>query len=343
MILYRKTPQLRIQRSSFPAPPYWAATFVAPYASRRGAPVAIDYLELRAAAADRTDVAVCENISVELDRVPRLAEPIVIEATGTAEQVFRRGEEAVRFCCDRGQPSMEIVSADGALPRSACSRAGVVIAAWPPALEPLRTAFAEARDRGLRWGAALPVLFPMTTDLGWLGSVAELARDSGASFLAALPIEVDATARKAIAQTVAGDRERYETLFHADLEPLHVATERHIAALAAEIGIEDFIVPPAWDERSNWNAAILLTLAATRMIAMKRDVETASRIARSARIVAHLDKPLARIAAAADLSIIDKLDDIALDVLRDWLDEGRSTFVEHVNKQWRLRRDAGLN
>src|SRR5207245_465099 len=123
--------------------------------------------------------------------------------------------------------------------------------------------------------------------------------------------------------------------------PISIATERHIAALADEINVADFIVPPRWEERSNWNAGILLMLAATRMIAMKHDVELASRIARSARVVAQLDKPIERIAAAASLSIIEALDEVSVDVLTDWLESGRSAFVDHIDKQWRLRRDAG--
>ena len=83
-------------------------------------------------------------------------------------------------------------------------------------------------------------------------------------------------------------------------------------------------------------------LAATRMIGMKRDVEIATRIARSARAVAQLEKPLERIAAAASLSIVESLDEISVDVLTDWLETGRSAFVDHINKQWQLRRDAGV-
>ena len=221
---------------------------------------------------------------------------------------------------------------------SACDRAVIVITAWPIDLVALEQMFDHARARRLRWGIAVPVIFPATTNLATLSDLAQLAHDSGATFLAALPIDLDPTARKAIA----ADREDYELLFHGDIEPLQVATERHIAALAAEIGVADFIVPPRWDERSNWNAAILLTLAATRMIGMKRDVEIATRIARSARAVAQLEKPLERIAAAASLSIVESLDEISVDVLTDWLENGRSAFVEHINKQWRLRRDAGV-
>jgi hypothetical protein len=342
LILYRKSQQLRIQRSAIPAPPFWAATAIAPYGPRRAAPIAIDYLGLRASWSDRLEVNVCEDVRDELERSPRIAEPALIDAAEFAEVVFRRGEEALRFCCDSGTTAMQLVSTRGTLPASACDRATVVIATWPVDFPRLEEMFAAAR--GMRWGAAIPVIFPATTNLGTLRDIADLAHEHGAMFLAALPLELDATARKAIAETLSptDDRESYEMLFHADLEPVQTATERHVAALAAEIGVADFVVPPRWNERSNWNAAILLTLTASRMIAMKRDVEIASRIARSARAVAQLDKPLERIAAAASLGIVESLDDISVDILTDWLETGRSTYVDHINKQWRLRRDVGV-
>ena len=344
MIIYRKAHQLRIQRSPIPQPPYWAATSIAPYGSKRAAPVAIDYLDLRASFSERMEVTVCEDVRDELERTPQITEPALIEATEFAEVVFRRGEEALRFCCDVGATAIHLVSTRGALPTAACERAMVVISAWPVDALRLQEMFKQARERRLRWGVAVPVIFPTVTDLATLAEIAESAHENGALFLAALPVELDATARKAIADTLsaAGDRESYEMLFHADLEPIQVATERHIAALAAEIGVADFILPPRWQEKSNWNAAVLLTLTATRMIAMKREMEIGSRIARSARVVAQLDKPVERIAAAASLSIIESLDDISVDVLTDWLESGRSAFVEHINKQWRLRRDVGV-
>ena len=281
------------------------------------------------------EVAVCADVRDELERSPRLVEPVLIDAAESAEVVFRRGEEALRFCCENSATSIHLVSTRGSLPGAACERATIVIAAWPLGVSQLRQMFREASDRRMRWGVAIPTVFP---SLSAIRETADAAHEFGAMFLAALPIELDPTARKAIAS----DREDYEILFHGDIEPLQVATERHIAALAAEIGVADFVVPPRWDDKSNWNAAILLTLIASRMIAMKRDVEIASRIARSARVIAQLDKPLERIARAASLSIIESLDDISTDVLTDWLDSGRSAYVEHINKQWRLRRDAGI-
>jgi hypothetical protein len=335
LIIYRKSQQLRIQRTPIPVPPFWAATTIAPYSAKRAAPVAIDYLELRASSAERLEVAVCDDVRDELERSPGVTEPVLIDAAESAEVVFRRGEEALRFCCDAGATSIHLVSTRGALPHAACDRATLVIAAWPFDLDRLRAMFLEAQERRMRWGAAIPVIFP---PLDTLGKIADACQEFGGMFLAAIPIDLDPTARKVIA----ADREDYDILFHGDIEPLQVATERHIAALAADIGIADFVVPPRWDEKSNWNAAILLTLTASRMIAMKRDVEVASRIARSARVVAQLDKPLERIASAASLSIIEALDDISTDVLTDWLASGRSAFVEHINKQWRLRRDVGV-
>jgi hypothetical protein len=139
--------------------------------------------------------------------------------------------------------------------------------------------------------------------------------------------------------TLPGEEETYTTLFHSDLEPIHVATERHIAALASAAGMSDFIVPPDWQERTNWNAAIVLTLTAARMIAMEYEVELAGALARAARAVAELDKPLTRIAEAAPLSIVEALDEVSVDILSEWLQSGRSVFVERINERWRLRRD----
>ena len=290
------------------------------------------------------EVTVCDDVRDALERTPRIAEPAMIEATEFAEVVFRRGEEALRFCCDNGATAIHLISTRGAAPMSTCDRAVVAIATWPVDFPRLQELFASARERRLRWGIAIPVIFP--------------ARQTSAP-CEILRIWPATTARRSSPRcrwsstrrrekrsprllSAADDRESYEMLFHADLEPIHIATERHIAALAAEIGVADFVQPPRWQERSNWNAAILLTLAATRMIGMKRDVEIASRIARSARAVAQLDKPLERIAAAASLSIVESLDDISVDILTEWLETGRSAFVDHINKQWRLRRDVGV-
>jgi hypothetical protein len=300
VILYRKTPQLRIRRAAAPEAPYWAATTIAPYGSRRATPIAIDYLDLRATAADKLEVTVCERVELP----PRLDAPVLIDATGGAEVVFGRGAE--------------------------------IASAVPDAM--LMTSGEIAHTVKIGSGIAIPVMHPLTTNLETLSAIAQQAKEQGATFLASFAIELDASAK----QVLATDDETYETLFHGNVEAIHVATERHIAALAAEHGLADFVVPPRWDECSNWNAAIVLTLAASRMIAMEHELELAGTIARSARIVAELDKPVERIAEAASLSIVDALDDVSVDILTEWIESGTSPFLKRIDEMWRLRRDHGL-
>src|SRR5205085_11485480 len=104
-----------------------------------------------------------------------------------------------------------------------------------------------------------------------------------------------------------------------------------------------FSGPPAGGGRTNWNAAILLMLAATRLLAMEEEVDLAAQLGRWARVVADLDKPLTRIAEAASLAIVEAIDEASVDLLSEWLENGRAAFAERVNAEWRLRRDAGLS
>jgi hypothetical protein len=345
VIVYRKAPHLRLQRLAAPVPPFWTATTIAPYSARRATPIAIDYLELRATFAEKLEVTVCENAVDEIERATvrqPLAEPALIEATEAAEVVFRRGDDLQHACAAQLCAPLHLISTRGALPAFLADGTVVAVSAWPLELQRLEPLFAQAHERGIPFGVVIPVIFPITTDLVAIGKLAELARTHDARFLASFAIDLDAPARKSLAESFSEDAETYDQLFHADPEPVTVATERHIAALAAEIGADDFITPPRWERRSNWNGAVLLTLVATRMLAMKRDVETATRLARSARLVAQLDKPIERIAEAANLSIVEALDEISVEILTDWLETGRSAYSDHVGKQWRLRRDAGL-
>jgi hypothetical protein len=345
VIVYRKATHLRLQRATAPAPPFWTATTIAPYSSRRSAPISIDYLDLRASFVERAEVTVCENVRDEIERATvrhQLSEPALIEATEFAEVVFARGDDALRACGEQQCAALHLVSTRGALPSHEADGTIVAVSAWPLELHRLEPLLAQARDRALAFGLVVPVIFPVTTDLAALTELAELARTYDARFFASFAVDLDATARKSVADSLAGSDEAYDQLFHADLEPLTVATERHIAALAAEIGADDFVTPPHWERRSNWNGSVLLMLVATRMIAMKHEVETATRLARSSRLVAQLDKPIERIAAAASLSIVEALDEISVDILTDWLETGRSAYCDHVAKQWRLRRDSGL-
>jgi hypothetical protein len=340
LIVYRKTAALRVRRTAAPEPPFWCATTIAPYSARRAAPVAIDYLDLRASASDKLEVTVCEKPVDEIERgAGRMAAPVLIEATEFAEAIFRRGEEVLDHCREHGVPAVHLLSTRGDLPEGAGEET-TVIASWPLEMERLEGLFAAARGT---WGVAVPILFPVTTDIAALAELGASAKRAGASFLASVPVDLDATAKQAIAQSLAldGDEETYAMLFHSRLEPIHVATERHIAALAADAGLSDFVMPPRWSEKSNWNAAILLTLAATRLLAMEEEIDLAAQLARSARAIAELEKPVARIAEAASLSIVETLHAASVDIVTEWLETGDSAFVRRVNERWRLRRDAG--
>jgi hypothetical protein len=355
VILYRKATPLRVRRAAAPEAPFWAATSIAPYGAKRATPIAIDYLSARASGAEKLEVTVCENVRDELERARMIAGPVLIDAAESAEVVFRRGAEAASWCAEQNIAAMQLISTrsvwTAATPVAALtgrSESGslryrspnvLVIAAWPLDLPQLAERFAEARD--FTWGVAVPVIYPITTELAALEQLADLAKEHGAAFLAAMTIDVEPTAKQAIAQSMQleGDDDRYAMLFHADAAPVQLATERHIAALAHARGMLDFITPPRWEERSNWNAAVLLTLTASRMIAMELDLDLAGTIARSARTIAELDKPLTRIAESASLSIVGGLDETSAEMLTEWIEGAPSpSFAEYVNEQWRLRR-----
>lgn len=339
MILYRKGAPLRVRRTAAPAAPFWSATAVAPYGAKRSEPVAIDYLTLRAVGvAEKLEVGVSDGVRDELERARAMAGPVLIDAAEGAEIVFHRGAATLAYCEEQRLSAVYLTSTRGTLPAHVSEDTTIVISAWPPELPRLERLFGEARERGLRWGVAVPVLFPVTTDLAALDALAELAQ--GASFFAAIGVEVEPTAKQALARSLNldADDDRYAMLFHGSLEPLHIATERHIAMLADERGMADFILPPRWEERSNWNAAVLLTLAASRMIAMELDLDLAGTIARSARVIAELDKPLVRVAESASLSIIGGLDETSAEALTAWVGGELPAFLEFVNEQWRMRR-----
>lgn len=327
MILYRKVPQLRIRRATAPEPPFWAATTIAPYGARRATPLAIDYTSHRASGGDKVEVTVCDRVRDELERARTIGGPVLIDAAENAEVVFGRGEDALAWCDENQCAAQLLVSA-------ARGRGDVIVAAWPPRAE----AFADFK--GSQWGVAVPVIFPVTTDLALLERLADEARRNGAAYFAAIAIDVEPTAKQSIAQSLelTADDDRYATLFHGDVAPIQLATERHIAALAAERGMADFIVPAQWSQRTNWNAAVLLTLTASRMMAMELDLDLAGTIARSARAIAELEKPLTRIAESANLSIVGGLDETSVQMLTEWLESGAASFAEYVNEQWRLLR-----
>lgn len=343
MTLYRKGASLRVRRVPAPEPPFFCATQIAPYGARRATPVAIDYLAMRALAGERAEVAVAGDVRDELERARMVSGPVLVDAAEPAERVFRRGEDALGYLDAHDIRALHLISTRGALP-SASTAATIVIAAWPVALRSLASLFAETAARGLRFGVFIPLVYPLTTELGDLLALADLAAAHGAAFLASASIETDPVARQAIARALDLEPhdDRYAMLFHGSAEPIQLSTERHVAALAAERGLSDRVVLPDDAARTNWNAASLLTTTATRMLAMELDVEMATSIARAARRIAALDKPLTRIAEAASLSIIGGVDETSAQMLGEWLESGSASFAEFVDEQWRLLRAVKL-
>jgi hypothetical protein len=345
LIAYRKVSGLRVVRSAAPQPPFWSAATILPYSTRRGSTVSIDYAELRASFAERLEVNVCESIEGELERMAEknpLTSPVLIDGSEFSEVIFRRGEAALRFCRAEHLDSLMLISTTSAVPEvEPADDVVVAISAWPLEFPRLEALLDAARRSGLAWGLVVPVIFPVTTDLQALRDLTSMAKSAGARFMTGVSVDLDPTAKQAIASslTVDADGEIYAALFHSDLETIHVATERHIAALAQENGMSDFATPPRWLQKTNWNASVLLALAGARMISMKHDVELGWTTLRSARFVAELQKPIQRVAEAAILSMVPSIDPISAEALEQWLATGKSDYCEEIGTLWRLRRD----
>jgi hypothetical protein len=345
LIVYRKVPGLRITRSPAPQPPFWSAATVSPYSPHRGSPLSIDYLDLQATCSERMEVNVCDGVAPELAQAEQKHSwggPVLVEATEFAEHVFRRGEAAAQSLLDRGVDVVMLVSTYGSIPQlEASDHLTLAISAWPLEFPRLEKLLGSVRDSGLQWGVLVPVVFPVTTDIAALNDLTALAAEAGAMFLTSAAIDLDPTAKQAVVRSLAVDDEddRYAALFHTDLETINVATERHLAALAAEKMMSDVLLLPGSRRKTNWNGATLLTAAGARMVAMNREVELGWSLLRSARVVAELDKPLQRIAEAASLSIVPAIDPISAQALEQWLATGASDYCRDIDAQWRLRRD----
>lgn len=344
MITFRKTHPLGLQRVGMPEPPFFHATLVRPYEDRHTHPITIDYLDLTAFARDVRETRICLDVRDQLERERHLSAPLLIDATGVAERVYRRGETALQYTNDHQLPATLLVSSEGDIPVRLHAPASLLaVATWPCTTAEIRPLFEAARQSTLRWGAIIPIVLTITTELSVVGELVGLAAKHGASFAAALPIELDPTAKREIASVaVLSDEhgeESYSALFGDDLEPLVVSTERHVSALAHEHGLLDYVPLPDATRRDNWAAAAYLARVAQRMFRMERDVELAWSLHRSARLAAELTKPLDRIRESASLAIIDGIDEVSRGILDEWLRDGRSEFGDRLDRDWRLRRD----
>lgn len=336
MIRYRKSGPGRITRTVAPEPPFGVAAFVEPYGFPRGNFVALDYCRLIGTTAGRAEVAVCE-VPGELTLFDA---PILIDTTESAELVYRRGEEWHRIAREQQLPVIQLISATSGTPNLEPSAGSlVVLCGWPPYLRQIEKSAQSLFRAGWRWGLAIPVLFPATTELALLERLAAIAANHRADFLLGIRFDLDPAARHALAAAYPTDDEAYSTLFDEGAEALAVATERHIAALAAERGLRDSILTPDRERRTNWNAAVLTALAGYRLFAMREDLELGWEFLRSSRRIATLEKPLSTIAAAASLSIVEGLQPQLVEALEQWLETGTAALFEGIDRHWHLRRD----
>lgn len=343
MIRFVKEGRLRFHQSREPQPPFWQATTLFPYAPEiRSQPVGIDPIRLTGSSPRSVEVKVSAPFTTtELDRLPA---PILIDARGPEEMIYARGAHLLHELPADNQP-MLLLSTDGEVPREIIAAEPLlVLLLWPVDLIALESLIERVVDAGWPWGILIPVVFPLTTELSLLDRVSGLASRHGARFLASASIELDARAKRAVADMLPElDEETWATLFDSHLEPIHLATERHIAALAASQGMEDHIVP--WDKgaRNNRAAAAHLARAGIRMVRMDYDVELGWNLIKASRRIATLDKELVRLASAASIGIIPELqDEVLADVVEQWLDRGSADFTDHVDARWRVSRQAGL-
>ncbi len=336
MISHQKVSQLRIERSAHPQAPFWQATTVAPYGPLRGQPLALNYLTLSASGKPKSEITVTRAVADQLERERRIDEPVLVESADVAEIVFRRGEEALRFLQTRNVPAAQLISTTGCVPHvEAKPGTTIVISCWPLLSGDLESLFGHANERGLSWGAIVPVIYPVTSKPDALARLADLAAEHRARFFTAVPIDLDPPARQLLAEGLSEDDEAWRRLLDSDLERETVETERRVAALATERGMADYVLPHDAEATTNWNAAILLALAGTRMIRMKRDTELGWTLLRSSKLIAQLHKPIERIASSASLSIIESLDIASVEALEEWIHNGTSTFFDEIDSEWR--------
>jgi hypothetical protein len=343
LIVWRKSPALRLRRFDVPEPPFYCRTVVSPYGQEPAMGITLDYLSGSATIPSRTELQVCDRTVELLQKEPRLDEPLLIDATGFGEYVFGQGESAARELIHHRLSTLLVISSAGRFPDcSGLEQLTLGLALWPFDEESWRSLFEQAQRGAAPWGVVLPIVPFVSTELEPLSRMVDDAAAAGARFITTLVIQPEPPAKRHLAAlATAGDEseEAYASAFEMPTETLTLATARHVAALTRDRGIASQL-PLLSEARSNWNAATILSRLANRMLEMERDQELAADIHRSASIVARLSKPVELVAEVASLAIIEGLDEISATVLEQWLRGEEAEFVSEIETAWRLRRDV---
>ncbi|MDX1585062.1 MAG: hypothetical protein R3338_15800, partial [Thermoanaerobaculia bacterium] len=174
MIRFTRNGRVRIQQTREPLHPFWQTTTISPYSPDvRSTPLGIDFTRLKAASKATIDVSVPVSLpSVDFDRLPS---PILIDAHGPEETIYRAGDRVLHELPSDVRPIV-LLSADGDLPRSLAAASPLLaIAAWPLDLTALESIARKAKAEGCDWGFLVPVIFPITTSLDTLRSIADIA------------------------------------------------------------------------------------------------------------------------------------------------------------------------
>lgn len=337
MIRYAKGGRLRVHQSRELQQPFWQATTVHPYTPDiRSMPVGIDFVRLKATAPRSIDVSVPQNLEgIDFDRLPS---PILIDAWGTEESIYRRGDKLLHELPADARP-MLLVSVNGEVPvEIAAATPLLIVTVWPLDIEALESIAKRASEERLEWGVFVPVIYPVTTDLDAIHSIVRIAGEHAGRFVASASIELDSKARGAVAaMTEDLDEETWASLFDTDLDRVHLATERHVAALAHEKGLADTVDPWFGQSRSNRAVATFLARIGSRMVRMDHDVELGWKFLKAAGRIATLDKEITRLASTARVTLLPEIDDLILaEVVEQWLETATAEFAEQIDAKWRV-------
>lgn len=332
MIVHGGKARTFTEQIEVPVHPFNARTWISPYhpLARSAWTPAIDHLALSGSAPQRLEIGIGEL------EIADHRGPWVVDLTGPQEPVYRKFASAGRV-----PPGARIlISAEGELPPH--DRVSVILTSWPLWTKSLESIAGELARQEREWALFIPLLPLVTTDLVAVDRLCDLAIDHGATAITCETIELDAAAKRALIERA--DRrgsDTWQTVFDSRADSLlSVATARHVAARAREAGLRWWLED---DLRDNWAAAAHLSRIATEMFHLGRSPELAASLDVSARAVAVLPHELSVLAESAPLTIVEGVTDLAEDALREWLESGRSELADEIDREWCVRRDAGLD
>lgn len=336
MIRHTAGRAIRLRRFDVPQPPFWCATAVSPYQGPRRSGVAVDWLNLRATAPSRGELAVSEDPVDMLQREKRVRGPMLIDACGFAEVVHGRGE-ALLNSQEVLPGALVLCSPDGRVIDPPPGRAVLVLALWPLDDDDVAARLAEASAWPV-WGACIPLLHPVTTNFERIEMLAQRVAAAGGSFLASATIDAEPAAMSALVMmSPDADSDAWESIRDGTAETANLRASGIVAAAAHRAGLASRCPLP--QERDNWSAAATLTAIADRLFLLDSDPELAWQFRRGASIIASLPKPLTLVAESASLNIVEGLGPAAIAALETWLAGREQGMLTRLDAEWRSRYD----